>query len=65
MKLFKTMSYDYLKPNILIKNLQVLTADKDYKKNVLKLSKSAKRLNGHKKIADLVIEYSSRMTMRY
>jgi uncharacterized protein (TIGR00661 family) len=62
MKLFKTMSYDDLKPKKLISNLEVLNKDKNYKKNVLRLSKLAKKLNGSKKIADLAIEYSSRMT---
>jgi uncharacterized protein (TIGR00661 family) len=62
MKLFKIMSYDDLKPKKLISNLEVLNKDNNYKKNVLKLSKLAKKLNGPKKIADLAIEYSSRMT---
>jgi uncharacterized protein (TIGR00661 family) len=65
MKLFMTMNYDNLKPEILIKNLKILTEDKDYKKNVLKLSKLADRMKGSKKIADIAIEYSSRMLMKY
>lgn len=65
MELFKTMDYDNLKPKKLIKNLQVLTEDKKYKNNVFKLSKLAKKLNGPKKIADLAINYSSRMTIKY
>jgi len=65
MKLFKTMSYDNLNPKKLIRNLEILTEDKNYKKNVVKLSKLEKKLNGPKKIADLAIEYSSRMAMKY
>jgi len=65
MKLFKTMSYDNLNPKKLIRNLDILAEDKNYKKNVVGLSKLAKELNGPRKIADLAIEYSSRMTMRY
>ena len=65
MKLFKTMRYDDLEPEKLIRNLEILKGDKNYKKNVLKLSKMAKKLNGPKKMADKAMDYSSRMTMRY
>jgi uncharacterized protein (TIGR00661 family) len=65
MKLFKIMDYDNLKPEILIKNLEILSKDKEYQKNVLRLSKLAKKLDGSKKIAELATEYSSRMTMKY
>jgi UDP-N-acetylglucosamine--N-acetylmuramyl-(pentapeptide) pyrophosphoryl-undecaprenol N-acetylglucosamine transferase len=65
MNLFRTMTYDNLKPKILIKNLEILTEDKKYKKNVLKLSELSKKLNGPKKIADIAIDYSSRMRMKY
>jgi len=60
MNLFRTMSYDDLNPEKITQNLKILNDDKKYKNNVVKLSKLAKKLNGPKKIADVVIDYSSR-----
>jgi len=60
MNLFRTMSYDDLNPEKITQNLKILNDDKKYKNNVVKLSKLAKKLNGPKKITDVVIDYSSR-----
>lgn len=65
MELFKVMSYDNLKPEKIIKNLETLMGEKKYKKNVVKLSKLAKKLKGPKVIADMAIDYSSRMALKY
>jgi len=62
---FETMSYSRLTPKTLTKKLGVLMSRDKHKKNVKKLSKLAKRLNGPKKVADMAINYSSRMTMKY
>jgi uncharacterized protein (TIGR00661 family) len=62
LELFETLSYSRLTPKILIKKINILLKQKKCKKNVKKLSKLAIKLNGPKKVADIAIDYSSRIT---
>jgi len=65
LKLCERITHDRLSPKTLTKKIDILLSDKSYKKNTQKLSKIARKLNGPKKVADMAIEYSSRMTMKY
>jgi len=65
LKLCEKLTHSRLSPNNLMKKIDILLDDKTYGKNVQKLSKIARKLNGPKKVAEMAIEYSSRMTMKY
>jgi len=65
LKLCEKVTHDKLSPKILAKKIDILLSDKDYRKNTQKLSNIARKLNGPKKVAEMAINYSSRMTMKY
>jgi len=65
LKLFEKVTHNRLSPKTLMKKIDILLNDKSYRRNTQKLSKTAKKLNGSKKVAEMAIDYSSRMTMKY
>ena len=65
LKLCEKITHDRLSPKTLLKKIEILLNDKNYRKNAQKLSKMARKLNGPKKVAEMAIEYSSRMTLKY
>lgn len=65
LKLFEKVTHDRLSPKTLMKKIDILLNDKSYRKNAQKLSKIARKSNGPKRVAEMAIEYSSRMTTKY
>jgi len=65
LKLFETITYSKLSPKILMNKIETLLKDSKYKRNTMKLSKMAKRLDGPKKVTDMALNYSSRMSIKY
>ncbi len=65
LKLCETITHDKLNSKNLMKKIERLLNKKEYRENVKKLSKLAKKLNGPKKVADMAIEYSSRIITKY
>jgi len=61
LKLCESITYDKLRPKLLMKKIELLMSRDEYKNNVNRLSKLAKKLNGPKRVADIAIDYSSRM----
>jgi UDP-N-acetylglucosamine--N-acetylmuramyl-(pentapeptide) pyrophosphoryl-undecaprenol N-acetylglucosamine transferase len=62
LKLCENITYDKLSTKTLMRKIELLLSKNEYKNNVNKLSKLAKKLNGSGRVAYIAIKYSSRMT---
>jgi uncharacterized protein (TIGR00661 family) len=61
LQLGESIDYDKISSKLLLKKIENLVETKEYNKNVKKLSKLCRKINGQKKVADMAIKYSSRI----
>jgi uncharacterized protein (TIGR00661 family) len=65
LRLAEVITYDRLSPKLILSKIRLLLERKEYKRNVEKLAKLAKKLPRSKKIVELCIQYSKRMEIKY